>query len=113
MRTIALRITGTKEGKEILEKEGEDVEDYIESTSKLRAKIQAFTMAATGDGKGFDILDANGNYKSTYEIMLGLSELYDTIKQKDKELGTNNLNGLLEVLAGLWIAGKYGNIFYK
>ena len=58
------------------------------------------TKAATSDGKGFDILDANGNYKSTYEIMQGLADLYDDIVQKDKELGTNNLNLLLETIAG-------------
>ena len=58
------------------------------------------TAAATENGKGFDIFDNNGNYKSTYEILLGLSELYDNIVKKDKEMGTNNLNLLLETIAG-------------
>lgn len=100
MRTISLRLTGTKAAKEELEELGEETDDVIETTSKLRETILSATKAATKDGKGFDILDENGNYKSTYEIMLGLSELYDEIVAKDKELGTNNLNLLLETIAG-------------
>ena len=58
------------------------------------------TKAASSDGKGFDILDSNGNYKSTYEILQGLADLYDNIVAKDKQLGTNNLNLILETIAG-------------
>lgn len=100
IRTIALRLTGTEEAKANLEELGEETDDVITTTSKLRDTILSATKAATSDGKGFDILDANGNYKSTYEIMQGLADLYDTIVQKDKELGTNNLNLLLETIAG-------------
>lgn len=91
---------GTEAAKEELEEMGEDTEDMITTTSKLRDTIIAATKAATDDGKGFDILDSNGNYKSTYEIMQGLADLYDDIVEKDKELGTNNLNLLLETIAG-------------
>lgn len=100
IRTIALRLTGTEAAKAELEELGEETDDVITTTSKLRDTILSATKAATSDGKGFDILDANGNYKSTYEIMQGLADLYDTIVQKDKELGTNNLNLLLETIAG-------------
>ena len=100
IRTIALRLTGTEEAKSNLEELGEETDDVITTTSKLRDTILSATKAATSDGKGFDILDANGNYKSTYEIMQGLADLYDDIVQKDKELGTNNLNLLLETIAG-------------
>lgn len=72
----------------------------ITTVSKLRDTIMDATKAASSDGKGFDILDSNGNYKSTYEIMQGLADLYDDIVKKDKELGTNNLNLLLETIAG-------------
>lgn len=99
LRTIALRLSGTEADKEKLREMGEDVED-IPIRSKLRNTIRVATADATADGQGFDIYDANGNYKDTYEIMLGLAELYDTIQQKDKELGTNNLNLLLESIAG-------------
>ena len=100
LRTISLRLVGTEAAKEELESLGEETDDVITTTSKLRDTIISATKAATSDGKGFDIFDANGNYKSTYEIMLGLSELYDDIVAKDKELGTNNLNLLLETIAG-------------
>lgn len=107
MRTISLRLTGTKEAKAELEELGEEADDVITTTSKLRDTILSATRAASDDGKGFDILDDNGNYKSTYEIMLGLSELYDDIVAKDKELGTNNLNLLLETIAGKHFCLKF------
>lgn len=100
IRTISLRLTGTEAAKEELAKLGEETDDVVTTTSKLRNIILSATKAATNDGKGFDIFDSNGNYKSTYEIMQGLADLYDDIVQKDKELGTNNLNLLLETIAG-------------
>nr|MCR5607008.1 phage tail tape measure protein [Treponema sp.] len=100
IRTIALRLTGTKEASETLKELGEETDDMIMTQSKLRATIMDATKAASENGKGFDILDDNGNYKSTYEIMLGLAELYDKIIESDKKLGTNNLNLLLETIAG-------------
>lgn len=100
IRTIALRLVGTEAAKAELEALGEEAEDVITTTSKLRQVIISATKAASKDGKGFDIFDDNGNYKSTFEIMSGLAELYDDIVAKDKELGTNNLNLLLETIAG-------------
>lgn len=99
LRTISLRLVGTEAAKSELESLGEDTSDVITTTSKLRDTIISATKAAT-NGKGFDILDANGNYKSTYEIMQGLSDIYDDIVESDKKLGTNNLNLLLETIAG-------------
>lgn len=100
IRTISLRLVGTEAAKQELESIGEETDDVITTTSKLRDTILSATAAATNDGKGFDIFDSNGNYKSTYEIMQGLADLYDDIVAKDKELGTNNLNLLLETIAG-------------
>lgn len=100
IRTISLRLVGTEAAKQELESIGEETDDVITTTSKLRDTILSATAAATNDGKGFDILDDNGNYKSTYEIMQGLADLYDDIVKKDKELGTNNLNLILETIAG-------------
>lgn len=99
LRTISLRLVGTKAAREALNELGEETDDFITS-SKLRQTIKQATSAATENGEGFDVLNSNGNYKSTYQIMLGLSELYDKIQQKDKEMGTNNLNLLLEAIAG-------------
>ena len=100
MQTIALRLVGTKEAKDQLEELGEDTDDVITTTSKLRDTILSATAVASNEYKGFDILDENGNYKSTYEIMLGLSDIYKEIVETDKKFGNNNLNLLLETIAG-------------
>ena len=100
LRTISLRLVGTEEAKQELSDLGEETDGMITTVSKLRDTIMDATKAASSDGKGFDILDSNGNYKSTYEIMQGLADLYDNIVKKDKELGTNNFNLLLETIAG-------------
>lgn len=100
LRTISLRLVGTEAAKQELSDLGEETDGMITTVSKLRDTIMDATKAASADGKGFDILDSNGNYKSTYEIMQGLADLYDNIVKKDKELGTNNLNLLLETIAG-------------
>lgn len=113
MRTIALRLTGTEAAKEELEELGEETDGVVTTVAKLRETIRSATAAATEDGYGFDILDSNGNYKSTYQILLGLSGLYDEIVAKDKEFGTNNLNLLLETIAGEFLPENYGNIFYR
>ena len=92
----------------------EEVDAFVKATnSKKQQIIKDYTAVASNNYKGFDILDANGNYKSTYEIMQGLADLYDDIVQKDKELGTNNLNLLLETIAGELLPEIYGNIYLR
>ena len=88
----------TEEAKEQLEELGEEAVTITQS--KMRDVIMAATKVESNDFQGFDILDENGNYKSTYEILQGISDLYDEIVETDKEFGTNNLNLLLENLAG-------------
>lgn len=101
LRTIALRITGTEAAKQELESLGEDTSDFLVQTSaKSQQAIKDFTKVASNNFKGFDILDDNGNFKSTYEILLGISEIYDEIVETDKQYGSNMANGLLETLAG-------------
>lgn len=101
VRTIALRLQGTEVAREQLEEWGEDVSDYIIQTkSKIDEQIRAFTSVASNDFKGFSILDPNGNLKDTYDIMLGIAEIYDEIVASDKANGTNKMQGLLEVIAG-------------
>lgn len=111
-RTIALRLVGTEEAKKELSDLGEETDGMVTTVSKLRDTIKSATAAATADGKGFDILDENGNYKSTYEIMQGLADLYDDIVAKDKELGTNNLNLLLETIAGECFCLKFMETYF-
>ena len=111
MRTIALRLTGTKTAKEQLEEMGEETENVITTQSKLRDTIKEATAVASNGFKGFDILDDNGNYKSTYEIMLGIADVYDEIVETDKQLGRNNANLLLESVAGKNRANIAASIF--
>ena len=106
MRTIALRLTGTEEAKNELEDMGEETDNVTTSVSKLRDTIMSATKVESNNFKGFDIFDENGNYKDTYEIMLGLSEIYDEIAETDKKMGENNLNLLLETIAGMKFARK-------
>ena len=111
LRTIALRLTGTKSAKEELEELGEDTDSLITTQSKLRDTIKEATAVASNQFKGFDILDDNGNYKSTYEIMLGIAQIYQEIVDTDKELGRNNANLLLETVAGKTRANIAASIF--
>ena len=111
LRTIALRLTGTKSAKEELEEMGEETENVITTQSKLRDVIKEATAVESNAFKGFDILDDNGNYKSTYEIMLGIAQIYDEIVETDKKLGRNNVNLLLETVAGKTRANVAASIF--
>ena len=54
IRTIALRLTGTKEAAEELEEMGEDTSDMIMSQSKMRDLIMNATRVASNNYQGFD-----------------------------------------------------------
>lgn len=83
LRTISLRLRGTST--EELEEAGEDTDGAITSKSKLRSKIKGYT--------GIDILTDSGAYKSTYEILLEISKVWDSLTDMDRA-------GLLEMIAG-------------
>ena len=83
LRTISLRLRGTSTKE--LEEAGEDTTGVVESKSKLRTKIQGYT--------GVDILTDTGAYKSTYEILLEISKVWDNLTDSDRA-------GLLELIAG-------------
>lgn len=101
LRTIALRIQGTEEAKEELESLGEDTDDYVVATkSKIDQQVKDFTAVASNGFKGISVLDENGNYRSTYQILQDIADVYDEIKETDKQYGTNHEQGLLELLAG-------------
>ena len=101
IRTISLRIAGTQTAKEELEELGESVDDYIVQTqSKTQATIKAYTAVASNAGKGIDVLDANGNLRATYDILLDISKVYKEIQEEDKKAGTNRAKALVEYLAG-------------
>lgn len=100
LRTIALRLTGTKEGAQSLQDSGEDIDGMITTVSKLRDTIKSATAVASNGFKGFDVFNKNGNYKSAYEILLGISQVYKEIVETDAKTGSNNKNLLLETIAG-------------
>ena len=100
LKMISLRLTGTKQAAEELASMGEDVDGMITTQSKLRQTILEATKVASNNFQGFDILDDNGNYKSTYQIMLGIADIYKEIEETDKQYGRNNKNLLLETVAG-------------
>jgi len=66
---------------------GEETDNLVESTPKLRAQIKALT-------KGFDILSSDGKtIKSTYEIMKGIAAVWKDMSDVDQA-------ALLELIAG-------------
>lgn len=88
LKILAMRLRGAET--ELVEA-GESTDGMAESTSKLREKILALTNV-TGKG-GFDIMLNEDEFKSTYEIMKGLSEVWDKM--------TNvNQAALIELIAG-------------
>lgn len=70
---------------------GESTDGMASSTSKLQDKIKALTNV-DGHG-GFDILNADGDFKSTAEIAKGLGQVFDKMSDIDRA-------GLLELVAG-------------
>ena len=101
IRTIALRIAGTKEAKDELAELGEGVDDFVVRTeSKTRKLIMDYTAVASNGFKGVDIYDANGNLRSTYQILQDIADIYKEIQLEDRQAGTNRANALVELLAG-------------
>ena len=101
LKMISLRILGTEEAKNELASLGEDVDDFVVQTkSKIDETVRSYTAVASNAFKGISVLDENGNYRSTYEILRDISLVYQEILEADKKAGTNRGQALLEVLAG-------------
>lgn len=96
LKVISMRIRGTSVA--ALEEIGEDTEGLIETTSKLQQKVQSLT--AVNGKMGVSLLDANGNYRTTYEILQDIADLWNEIGKADIADGQNRQAALLEVLAG-------------
>lgn len=78
LRTIALRLRGTSV-------EGEENDGLITSKSKLQSKVKSLS--------GVDILTQTGDYRSTYEILLDISKVWEDMSDIDQA-------ALLEIIAG-------------
>lgn len=83
LKTTSLRLRGTSV--EVLEEEGVDSDGAVESTSKLQSKVKALS--------GVDILTETGEYKSTYQILSQIADVWEDINDMDQA-------ALLELLAG-------------
>lgn len=87
-KTVTMRIRGAKTE---LEEAGLETEYMAESTSSLREAIKGLTNV---DGLGgFDIMKDEKTFKSTYDIILGIGEVW-------KEMSDIDQAALLELLAG-------------
>lgn len=102
-----MRLRGAKTD---LESAGEDTEGMAESTSKLRESIMALTNV---DGKGgFDIMTDPNTFKSTYDIMLGISKVWDKLTDVSKAsiiesiAGKNRGNAVTALLENMAQAQK-------
>lgn len=87
-KTVSMRIRGATTE---LEEAGLETEYMAESTASLQKKIKALTNV---DGLGgFDIMADADNFKSTYDIILGISKVWKYMSDIDQA-------ALLELLAG-------------
>lgn len=70
-----------------LEELGEDTDENVENLSKMQGQVLNLTHGHT------NIFDANGDFKSTYDILDSISEVWDDITDTDRA-------ELLETVAG-------------
>lgn len=83
LKTTSLRLRGTSV--DILNEEGLDSEGAVTSKSKLQSKVKALS--------GVDILTETGEYKSTYEILSQIANVWERINDMDQA-------ALLELISG-------------
>lgn len=98
-KTLSARIRGAKAE---LEEMGEDTTDLAQGTSKIRKDILALS--------GVDIMLDENTFKSTYQILKGISDVYDDLSDVnraavlEKLAGKNNANTVAAVLQDFSIA---------
>ncbi len=81
-KVVSARLRGSETE---LKEMGEDTDGLVKSTSKLQALVKGIT--------GFDIMKDENTYKDIYDIVLGISTTWSSLKDIDKA-------SLLEALAG-------------
>lgn len=79
LKVLSMRLRGAKTE---LEDAGESTEGMAVSISKLREDIKALTNV-NGTG-GFDIMKDSQNFKSTYEIMKGIANVWNDLTDTSK-----------------------------
>ena len=93
LKVISMRIRGMKGELEDL---GEEY-DNIESISKIQTQILNLTSGKV------NIFDDNGNFRSTYDILKDISEIYDKLSDPDKADLTEILFGKMRGNQGIAI----------
>lgn len=86
LKTISMRIRG------VVSAEDEDG-DSVLSPAKLGKEIERITAKYTDDGKGISILASPDEFKSTYDILLELSKVWEDLSDTEQAY-------LLEKIAG-------------
>lgn len=96
LKIVAARLRGTTTDID------DDADSAITNVSKLQAKIKALTKEANG-GEGIDIINEQGGYKETYEILLEISKIFDKMDDVSRA-------SLLELIAGELLPVLYSDI---
>ena len=81
-RTVSARIRGASAE---LQEMGEETDEYVETTSKLRDLVKGMT--------GFDIMIDENTYKSVYDIVVGIGEEYENLTDIQRAALTEALAG--------------------
>ena len=109
LRTIGLRLRATDA--KTLQEAGEDTDGVVSSVPQLRQLIRDLTKVSSNDFKGLDILKDDGSFKSTYDILLSLSKIWDEIGNSYK--GYLKQASILEKIAGKNRANIASSILQK
>lgn len=94
LKVLSMRLRGTK-GQ--LEEMGEEVDENVTNLTKMQGQVLNLTHGHV------NIFDDVGEFKSTYEIMEGIAEIYD-------ELSSVEQADLLETIAGKVLTSMYRNV---
>ena len=84
LKVLSMRLRGMKGELEDL---GEETDENVENLSQMQGKVLNLTHGKV------NIFDNAGDFKSTYEIMQGIADIYDDLTDSDKA-------DLLETIAG-------------
>lgn len=84
LKVLSMRLRGMKGELQDL---GEETDENVENLSQMQGKILNLTHGKV------NIFDNAGDFKSTYEIMQGIADIYDDLTDSDKA-------DLLETIAG-------------
>lgn len=106
LKTVSMYVRAAKTE---LEAAGEETEGIAESTGKLRELIMAITREG---GKAVDIMADENRFKSTFQILEEISEVWDKISDTNQAAlleklgGKRNANAIAAILENFDIARK-------